>query len=166
MQVNCSIVDWSEATCRYKAGTLEDDLMDLDGEEKWIRDANAWGDSSMQFFAARRIYQALAPHLSTDNRARGDATLGFVLGEELVDDLNAEMECWFRILSPERVTRVASDFQSFDYSELEKLYENHCPSDDREYASTFEEFKEYVDQWQLAFTEAAEEGRGVFCHCG
>jgi hypothetical protein len=166
VQVSCSIVDWSEVTHRHAAGTLEDDLMDIEVDEEWFRSADALGDSAMQFFEAGRIYQALATHLSADNRAHGDASLGLVLGEELVDDLEAEMECWFRIISPERVSRIASEFQRFDCSELAELYEKHCPAEDREYSSNFDEFKEYVDQWKAAFAEAAAEGRGIFCNCG
>jgi hypothetical protein len=166
MQVSCSIVDWAEVSRRHAASTLEDNLMEIEGDEEWIREADAWGDSAMQFFAAGRIYRALSPHLSVDNRACGDASLGFVFGEEAVDDLNANMECWFYTLTPERVSRVASDFERFDYDEIAKFYDQHCPADEREYAPSFDDFKEYVDQWQTAFSAASAEGRGILCHCG
>ena len=55
VQVNCSIVDWSEVTHRHTAGTLEDDLVDIEGDEEWFRSPEPWGDSAMQFFEAGRF---------------------------------------------------------------------------------------------------------------
>jgi hypothetical protein len=165
MQISCSIIDWSEAKRRHAAGTLPEDLMNLKGDEEWIRAPDARSDSDLEFFSVGRIYQALAPHLSDENRAHGDASLGFAFSEDFVDELGLNVADCFRTLTPQRVSLVASEFRRVDYRELAELYDQHCPAEERPYASTFEEFKEYADQWQAAFSEAAAEGRGLFCYC-
>jgi hypothetical protein len=139
--------------------------MCLKGDEAWIHVPDVPSDSDMQFFSVGAIYRALAPHLSGENRAHADASLGLMFSEELIDELNLNLDDCFRTLSPQRVSQVAAGFRQIDYSEIAELYDQHCPADEREYASTFEEFKEYADQWQAIFSEAAAEGRGVFCFC-
>lgn len=165
MRISCSIVDWSEAKRRHAAGTLPKDLVSPKGDEAWIRDADARSDSGLQFNAAANIYQALSPHLGDKSRAHADASLGLAFSGELIDELGLNADDCFRTLTPESVSRAASEFQLVDYRELAALYDQHCPVDEREYLPTFEAFKAYVDQWQTVFREAAAEGRGVFCFC-
>lgn len=165
MQISCSSIDWLEAKRRHAAGTLQTHLVNLKGDEEWIRDLDARNDSGLQFFSAGNIYQALAPHLSEDNRAHVDASLGLVFSNDLIDELRLNVDDCFRTLTPEKVAHVASEFQRVDYRQLAELYDQHCPVDERQYMPTFEEFKEYIDQWQVAFSEAAAEGRGLFCFC-
>ena len=166
MQVSCSIVDWAEISRRHAAGTLSDDLMDLEGDEEWFGEIEDWYDSAATWSSAQRVYAALAPHLSSSNRSYGDHSLRIVFGSESVDDLNANLDCYVQVWSPQRVQQIATAFQKLDDADLARAFAAHCPKDERDFFADFNEFKEYCEQWKRAIDDAAEQGRGVLCHCG
>jgi hypothetical protein len=173
MQVSCSLIQWSEAKRRHAAGTLADDLMNLEGDEDWIYnpDRIQWSDSASQFFAVGNAYAALEPHLDESNRRHADASISVVLGrraESEVDELGMrDPESYFLVLPPGRVAEIADHFSRIDFAPFPELFEAHCPDDDRELFEDGEEwFMSYIEQWKEVFVEAAEKERGVLCQIG
>jgi len=166
MQLSCSIVDWAEISQRHAARTLADDLMDVEGDEEWLGEIEDWYDSAATWSSAQRVYAALAPHLNASNRSSGDESLRIVFGGEPIDDLKANLECYVQVWSPQRVQQIALAFQKLDYADLARAFAAHCPKDERDFIADFNEFKEYCEQWKCAIDDAAEQGRGVLCHCG
>jgi hypothetical protein len=166
MQLGCSTVDWSEISKRHAAGTLADDLMEIEGDEEWVCEVEDWYDSAATWSSARQIYEALAPHLSPANRRHGDASLGVCLGKQEFDDLDAKMECYVQVWSPERVQQLSQALEKFDFAELQQAYGEHHTADEEDCIADFDELQEYCEQWQRVLSEAADEGRGILCHCG
>ena len=166
MQLSCSIVDWAEVSRRRVAGSLADDLMEVEGDEEWLAEVDDWYDSAATWSSAQRVYSAIAPHLNPANRRHGDESLRVVFGSEPIDDLAAGLECYVQTWSPQRVRQVATAFAKLDYDDLASAFGEHFPEAERDFFADFEEFQQYCEQWQGAIDDAAEQERGIFCHCG
>src|SRR5689334_6888078 len=100
MDVYCHSVDWEEAKRRLAAGTLDEDLAELEGDEDWAGsavDEDDWSDSGYLQTLCTLAYQAIAPHLTEENRRHADASLGFVLapGKRAVRDLGLQFDEYY-----------------------------------------------------------------------
>ena len=170
MQVGCVIVDWSEVAARDNAGTLEDDIAEaLDAEEEWIKDPPSWtNDSAMCYMSASYICDALRNHIVPQWEAAFDRSLGmlFCAAERPINDSDAHLEEWFFALNPERVEALRTEFAAFDFQQLAVTYESHCPEDEKNILENYEEFREYIRQWEDVFQEAAENHWGIMFHLG
>lgn len=169
MNVTCSIIDWTDAKRRLAAGTLSDDLEEVEGGEDWIQpagDEDSWSDSGYLMTLVNLAYQAMAPHLEEKNRSHAEASIGFVLapGKRAVDDLGLKVEEYYLTLAPERVAQIARDFEQIDFAPFAELHEKYgrAAADD-EYLEDYDHVQEYFDQWKAVFVQAARDARGIVC---
>jgi hypothetical protein len=169
MNVSCDRIDWSEARRRSAAGTLGEDLREIEGDEDWVQSLSLdddWCDSGTMFSSACRLYEVLAPHLDPETRELAAESLGRLFTEGGIDDLGAKLDDYIFTFSPERVTEMSRRLNAIDVDRFAPVFESHCPAEERDDFRNFQDFRWYFEQWKKACSEAAEHKHGMLVHMG
>ncbi len=157
MEININIVDWNEAEKRAKAGTLEDDLFDIEGGEDWIDVSKKWLNES--YFDYCTIGESIDRHknvLSKENLATCDQSISLFLNEtsvmprELGDALDEEY--YVGAISPQTMKEIIYYCSKIDTKTLTDVFG--------------QEAQQYIEEWINVFNEALSRNRGLFVHVG
>ena len=176
MQLSIELIDWVEAVTRNNAGTLHNDLVEInDGFEpsSWVRSPAQWpSDSSIQYTSVQVACNDIKANLPNDNQEHFRNSIGILFNlDGLSFELPNPMECWFMALAPITVQCVAQNFDSIDFETIRELFKQHCTSesphklfdDNADYEN---DFHSYLIQWKQAVDECSMRKWGILAHCG
>lgn len=172
MQISPDLVKWNIVREKATAGTLEDDLLEIDEGDDWADNQCSWAnDSFMHYCHIGEAVDLLVPNLEGELRFACEKSLSWLFNEtgdmpkELGDALDPEY--FVASISPATIEQLIADFKKVDRSTLLNEYVRHIGKDLQDnIGEPKHNFIGYIEQWVNALGEARAKGMGLIVHVG
>lgn len=157
MEITVDLVDWTAVKDKADKGTLQDELLDIEGGEDWVTASKKWTNESFSTYCNFGVtFETAIPNLNGQDKTACENSLFHLLNEtadmpkEMGDALDPEY--YVGAISPETITKILSTYSEISIDNLE--------------ASLTTDVMEYIKEWIQVLEEAASLKRDLIIQVG